>query len=510
MSEKDGAGGGTPREGGTKDRAPSSGRARVELERTLGLKEAFAIGVGTMIGAGIFVFPGMAAGEAGPAAAVSFGIGAVIALLVALPASELATAMPESGGGYYFVSRSLGGFLGTMVGVAQLASLIFASAFYLVGIGYYLNDLLARLGTGGLDPGWLPVPIIALAAAILLTVMSILGTRNTGALQNVIVGVLVIILAGFLGQGALDALGIFGRQHLPEAFAPRGYTPVLTTAALVFTSYLGFAQIAAVAGDIREPEKNLPRAMVGSVLIVGAFYVLTIFVSTSVFGTARLAELGETAIVEVAGELAGTFGALVIVLGGMLATISSANASILSSSRSVFALSRDGVLPEGAGRISERFRTPHVALLMAGGPVAVLVLSGRVETLAEVASLLHLFMYGLICVSMLVLRRVNPSWYDPAYRAPGYPFLPALGALVSFGLVAFMDPLSMVLGGGVLLVAALWFLAYRLPRMRVRGAGKGRGGPHDRGQPRRHPSTREADHDRGGESAGDPAGGGAR
>lgn len=421
-----------------------------------------------MIGAGIFVFPGMAAGEAGPAAALSFGIGAVIALLVALPASELATAMPESGGGYYFVSRSLGGFLGTMVGVAQWAGLIFASAFYLVGFGYYLNDLLARLPMGEIAGG-IPVPVIALGAAVLLTVVSIVGTRNTGALQNVIVGVLVVILAGFLSHGALDALGVFGRQRLPETFAPRGYTPVLTTAALVFTSYLGFAQVAAVAGDIREPEKNLPRAMVGSVLIVGAFYVVTIFVSTSVFGSARLAELGETAVVEVAGALAGSFGALVIVLGGMLATISSANASILSSSRSVFALSRDGVLPEGVGRISQRFRTPHVALLMAGGPVALLVLSGRVETLAEVASLLHLFMYGLICVSMLVLRRVDPSWYEPAYRAPGYPILPALGALVSFGLVAFMDPLSMVLGGAVLLAAALWFVGYRLPRMRVRG-----------------------------------------
>ena len=112
-----------------------SGAERGELERSLGLPQALAIGIGTMVGAGIFVFPGLAAGEAGPAAMLSFAIGAVIALLVALPTSELATAMPESGGGYYFISRSLGGLFGCMVGIGQWLGLVFASAFYLMEIG---------------------------------------------------------------------------------------------------------------------------------------------------------------------------------------------------------------------------------------------------------------------------------------------------------------------------------------------------------------------------------------
>jgi APA family basic amino acid/polyamine antiporter len=427
-----------------------------ELERTLGLVPALAIGTGTMVGAGIFVFPGLAAGKAGPAAMLSFAIGAVIALLVALPTSELATAMPESGGGYYFVSRALGTLAGCMVGLGQWLGLVFASAFYLMGFGHYLADLCRELGI----PLPLPVVGLALGMAILLTGVSITGTENTGDLQNWIVGSLLAILGGFLGHGGLDALGVFGRQQVPEAFFPYGTMPVFTTAALVFTSYLGFVQIATVAGEIKNPARNLPRSMIGSVLLVGALYVLTIFIGTSLLGSEQLAKLGETAIVNVGRAIAGTFGAAALLGGGLLATLSSANASILSASRSIYALSRDDLVPPQVERINKRYRTPHVALLLAGGPIMGLILFGRVEVLAEVASLLHLFMYGLICVALLVLRRTDPEGYAPSFRCPGYPVVPVLGAVASFGLVGFMNPLSIALGGGILLTTSGWYLYY--------------------------------------------------
>ena len=427
-----------------------------ELERTLGLLPALAIGTGTMVGAGIFVFPGLAAGKAGPAAMFSFAIGAVIALLVALPTSELATAMPESGGGYFFVSRALGPLLGTMVGLGQWLGLVFASAFYLMGFGHYLSDLFRELGVD------LPLSVmgLALGMAILLTGVSITGTENTGDLQNWIVGVLLALLGGFLGHGGLDVLGVFGASQVPEAFFPYGTMPVFTTAALVFTSYLGFVQIATVAGEIKAPSRNLPRAMIGSVILVGTLYVLTIFIGTSLLGSESLAEMGETAVVNVGRSIAGTFGAAALLGGGLLATLSSANASILSASRSIYALSRDDLVPNQVEQINRRYRTPHVALLLAGGPIVGLILFGRVEVLAEVASLLHLFMYGLICVALLVLRHAPPEGYAPTFRCPGHPVVPILGALASFGLVAFMNPLSIGIGAGILLATAGWYLVY--------------------------------------------------
>lgn len=424
-----------------------------DLERTLGLRAALAIGIGTMIGAGIFVFPGIAAGRAGLAATASFGIGAVIALLVALPASELATAMPKSGGGYYFVSRGFGTLPGCVVGISLWIGLVFASAFYLVGFGEYAA---AIVGTGG---GSVVVGV-ALLGAVVLTGVSVGGTERAGDLQNVIVTLLLGILAAFLTYGVLDSLGLIGAASPPERFAPHGAWPVLTTAALVFTSYLGFVQVATVAGDIRDPGRNLPIAMVGSVLVVGVLYVTMIYVSTAAFGSARLAELGETAPVEVARSYVGIPGAIAILVAGLLATVSSANASILSASRAIYALSNDSLLPDEAGRLNRRYSTPHVAILLAGGPVVVLVLFGPVEVLAEVASFLHLVMYGLICLTLIQLRRTDPDWYDPVFRAPGYPVLPAIGALASFGLIAFMALASQVVGLLVLATAAGWYLLY--------------------------------------------------
>jgi amino acid transporter len=200
--------------------------------------------------------------------------------------------------------------------------------------------------------------------------------------------------------------------------------------------------------------------MVGSVVVVTVFYVVTIFVATSAFGADQLGQFGETAMVEVARDLLGLPGAVAILCAGLLATFSSANASILSASRAVYALSRDALLPRKASEVNLRYGTPHVALAAAGGPILVLVATGQVELLAEVASFLHLVMYGLICVAMIALRRRDPEWYDPSYRVPGYPAVPVVGALASFALIAFMQPVSIGVGIVVMLVSYLWYRYY--------------------------------------------------
>ncbi|QLG49057.1 APC family permease [Natrinema halophilum] len=437
-----------------------------ELERTLGLSGGLAIGIGTMIGAGIFVFPGLAAGRAGPAAAASFLIGAIVALLVALPASELATAMPKSGGGYYYISRGLGTLPGAVVGLSLWFGLVFASAFYLVGFGYYAVDTLAELGVAVGDGLVIPLALLFGAA---FTVLNVTGTENAAKLQNGIVALLLSILAAFLGYGGLDAIGLVGDPSTPEQFAPFGPLPVLSTAALVFTSYLGFAQVATVAGEMKDPGRNLPLSMVGSVLVVGVLYVVTILVATSAFSSEDLSTFGETAMVEVGRHYLGSIGAFAIVFGGLLATVSSANASVLSTSRAIYAVSKDALLPRRASRINLRYGTPHVALGMAGGPILVLVATGRVELLAEVASFLHLIMYGLICVALLALRRNEPAWYDPDFRVPGYPVVPVLGTVASFALIGFMQPVSQLTGIAIMIATAGWY-AYYARDVNLKGA----------------------------------------
>lgn len=433
-----------------------------ELERTIGLTGGLTIGIGTMIGAGIFVFPGLAAGNAGPAASASFGIGAVVALLVALPTSELATAMPKSGGGYYFISRGMGEAFGAIVGISLWLGLVFATAFYLVGFGEYAVAVLIEIGVpapAGAGPIGI-VPVLGVIFGLLLTGISVAGTENTTKLQNAIVSLLLGILAVFLGFGVLDALGVFGTESTPETYAPFGIGPVLSTAALVFTSYLGFAQVATVAGEMKEPGRNLPLAMVGSVVVVGALYVITIFVATSAFPSATLGGFGETAIVEVSRSYLGRPGAIAILIAGLLATVSSANASILSASRALYATSRDAFVPQSVSRVNLKYGTPHLALALVGGPTVVLVGTGQTELLAEVASFLHLLMYGLICITLIILRRRSPAWYQPSFTVPGYPIVPIVGGIASFAMIAFMQPLSQIIGAFVIVSAGGWYLFY--------------------------------------------------
>lgn len=441
----------------------TSTTASGELDRTIGFTGALTIGTGTMIGAGIFVFPGLAGGRAGPAATLSFLIGALIALLVALPASELATAMPKSGGGYYFISRGLGTLPGAIVGIGLTFGLIFASAFYLVGFGQYVAGILLEAGIVDrvtVTVGPVPLGIgVGVVGGVGLTAMSVLGTENAETLQNLVVGLLLAILVGVLSISLIDLLGVGGQADLGQ-FAPRGYQTVLPTAALVFTSYLGFAQIATIGEDIVAPDRTLPRAMIGSVFIVGILYVVTLFVTGHTFAPETLRRFGETATVEVARAHLGLPGAIIILFAGLLATISSANASILSASRAMYAISADQLAPEAAATVNRRYGTPHFALSFAGGLTVLLVASGRTAVLAEVASFLHLVMYGLLCVTLLVLRRRNPPWYDPAFRCPGYPAVPVVGALASFALLAFMQPLSQLLGVFLSIGAVAWYGFY--------------------------------------------------
>ena len=427
-----------------------------DLQRTLGLPAALAIGVGTMVGAGVFVFPGLAGGEAGAGASISFIIAGVIALLVALCTAELATAMPSSGGGYYFVSRVMGPKLGTLVGLGQGFGLIFATAFYLTGLAEYLIEL---LGEFDIDMGS-PTALIGVGIAILLLALNLFGTEKVGQAQNYIVGGLLIILITLFGYGVLSVFGIFGEANLPESFVPKGWGPVFSTTALVFTSFLGFVQIATVAGEVKAPHKTLPRALTFSVLIVTAIYVLVLFVTTSVFSADELSEMGETATVEVARELIGSFGALAILFAGLLATLSSANASILSASRTVYALGKDRLLPKKVGQLHEDYGTPHIGLAVVGLPIIACMFLGRIEVLAEVASLLHLILYGLICITLLLCRRRRPLWFAPTYRTPLYPVVPIVGAIACFGLIAWMEYLSMAIGAGVILLSLAYFFLF--------------------------------------------------
>lgn len=422
-----------------------------ELARDLGFLEAYTIGVGTMIGAGIFVLPGIVAENAGPAGMISFLIGGAVSLLTALSLSELATGMPKAGGSYYYVNTALGSFFGSVVGWSMWGGLMFATAFYMLGFGQYVTYFW----------GDVPVAGLALVMATLLILVNYRGVKEAGSLQNLIVILLIGFILVFLAFGVFNIdWGVF------RPFNPNGWGAVASTAATVYVSFIGFEVIATSAEEIKNPGRNLPLSMIASVLTPAVFYVLVMLVSTGVLPIQKLAT-SYIPVADVASQYLGTFGALMMVLGAMLATVSSANASILSAARVNFAMGRDNILTPWLNDVHPDYRTPYRAILVTGAVILGLIAMGvGIETLADVASFAYLVTYALVHASVFVMRRADPEPYDPDFRLSGlaYPVVPGLGFLSCVVIVAQMRPIVIAIGGGILLVGIAWYLAYARTR----------------------------------------------
>ncbi|QLK27352.1 amino acid permease [Natrinema zhouii] len=445
-----------------------------ELAKDLGLLSAIAIGIGTMIGAGIFVLPGTAVARTGPLAALTFVIGGVTALFTALSASELGTAMPKSGGAYFYINRALGPLFGSISGWANWLGLAFASAFYMYGFGEYVNQL---VGAPALALGPMTISAaqaIGLVGAALFIAINYMGAKETGGLQIGIVLTLLAILGVFTIVGLLNA-----DLDSLRPLAPAGTTgEVLPVTAIVFVSYLGFVQITSVAEEIKNPGRNLPLAVIGSVVIVTVVYALFLLVLLAAVPNELVAN-NDTAVVEAAELLFGQYsvfgfslGALgwgLLLLGGLLATASSANASILSSSRINFAMGRERIISPSVNEIHSRFGTPYKSILITGALIIGFLLFGNLEILSTAGSVLHLIVYGLLNIALIVMREAEPADYDPDFEVPLYPFVPIIGTISSFALIAYIEPFVILLSAALVVFAGVWYLLYA--RQRVESAG---------------------------------------
>ncbi|MFC5367948.1 amino acid permease [Salinirubrum litoreum] len=431
-----------------------------ELERTLGFLEAMTLGGGTMIGAGIFILPGIAAESAGPASAISYAIAGFVALLAALSLSELATGMPIAGGSYHYVNRALGGLFGSVVGWGMWTGLMFASAFYMIGFGQYLVEPIPFLD------GRVFVVGLGLVGLILLLGVNYYGTEESSAFQNVTIGAETLIILVFVAVGVffIDPANL-------DPFAPFGAGGVVATTGIVFISFLGFEIIATVAGEIKNPSRIIPLSMILSVVLVTILYVLVMLVST---GVIPFQSLGESPIPvsDVAVVYLGPAGVVAIVFAAIIAAISSSNSSILAASRVIYAMGRDGVVTDWLNVSHPRFYTPHRAIAATGGVTTILILVGlEVETiialLAEAASFSFLVAYSLVHVSLVVFRRADPDDYEPSFALPRplYPAVPILGVVLSLVVVSQMATVVVLIGSGIVALGLVWYAAYARGRV---------------------------------------------
>ncbi len=392
-----------------------------------------------MLGSGIFVLPGLAAAKTGSSVWLAYLIASLCILPAALSKSELATAMPSSGGTYVYIERAFGPILGTVAGIGLWLSLLLKSSFALVGFGAYLSILIS------IDPNLTRIVAVFFLGIILF--LNVLGVKKVGKVQIVIVALSLICLTLIL---------IFGLPEINKAFLKpfltNGSMGLMSTVAFVYISYAGVTKVAAIAGEIKNPDKNLPLAMILSLFIMTTIYVSITFV---LVGNIPLEALEEDLkpIYTISNMLGGEYVGYAAAIIGVITLISMANSGVLAASRFPFAMARHKLLPTFMSKLHSRYLTPTVTIIITCGVMAIVILFLDVEKIAKLASAFMVMMFMVVNAAVIVLRETSAQWYNPPFKSPLYPYVQIFGIisgivlLVLLGLMPFLSIVAIFILG---------------------------------------------------------------
>jgi APA family basic amino acid/polyamine antiporter len=418
---------------------------KTELKRTLGLLDATAIGIGAIIGAGIFVVLGIAVGCAGPAVIVSMVIAGAVALFTALSFAELGSAIPKQGGTYEFAYELISPFVAFVSGCLWLFGQTVAGAAVSLGLASYFVAVFP----------FFPLKVVAVSAALALTVLNLVGTRHSAMVNNVLVLTKIVILGLFVVFGVSQV-----KLENYSQFAPYGVVGILQGAGFIFFAYLGFGRIAALGGEVKNPRRNLPLAILLALAVSVILYVATGFVATGLESYLKLAGSGSPL-----ADAAGATGNLTLVaavsLGALVATVSVLLTNLIGLSRVSFAMAENGQLPKSLAKIHSRLGTPYVSILVTGALMAVLAFASDLRQTVAVTSLSILSTHVILHSSAIMLRKKVHGL--ETFKAPFYPLIPCLG-LVSCIILMFSLPVEawIVWAAVVVAVSAYYLLRKRL------------------------------------------------
>ncbi|GAA2791056.1 amino acid permease [Kitasatospora paracochleata] len=430
------------------------------LTRTLSALDLTVFGVGVIIGTGIFVLTGTAAkSHAGPAVALSFAAAGVVCALAALCYAEFASTVPVAGSAYTFAYSTIGELPAWIIGWDLVLELTLGAAVVSVGWSGYVQSLLKSGGvtlphaiSGASTGGW-SFNLLASLLVLLLTAVILLGMHLSAEVTRVIVAikvtvVLIVIVAGLFFVKA-DNYSPFippaqetpgkagGSQPLIQALF--GYTPtdfgvmgIFTAAAVVFFAFIGFDIVATTAEETRNPQRDLPRGILGSLVICTVLYMA---VSLVVTGMQKYTELSTDAPLADAFKAVGQDAFADIIDVGAVAGLTSVTMiMLLGQSRVFFAMSRDGLLPRLFSSVHPKYKTPTRAILLLGLVVAVLAGLIPLEELSELVNIGTLFAFIVVSIGVVILRRTRPD-LPRSFRCPWVPVLPILSVLACLWLM---------------------------------------------------------------------------
>lgn len=416
----------------------------VHLSREMGLMDATLIGVGAMIGAGIFVLTGIAAGVAGPGLIITFSLNAVVALLTAFSYAELGSCFHDAGGGYLWVKEGLPKWNGFLSGWMSWFAHAVACSLYALGFGAYFDLVLNELNVVMPHWGFLsPQKILAAVTAVTFAYVNFRGASETGKVGNIVTITKVIILFVFIGFG-LNL--IFHRPDWQNAFTPflpHGWGGVFKGMGLTFIAFQGFEVISQCSEEIKNPRKNIPKAVFLSLIIVVPIYLL---IAVTALGAVKpeggvtpwdyLASHKETALVEVAKTFfAG--GGIMLLIGGVISTMSALNATIFSSSRVAFAMGRDRNFPTFFSKVHKRNFTPHLSIIFSLFIVVIMAISLPIEDVASAADIMFLLLFMQVNITLIRLRKKRPD-LDRGFFTPLFPYLSIIGIFLLLFIAVYM------------------------------------------------------------------------
>ena len=454
----------------------------------LGLLDATMIGMGAMIGAGIFVLTGLAAEIAGPAAILVFALNGVVTAFTGLSYAELASAIPKSGGGYAFVREIFSDISSFVMGWMLWFAYMIAGALYALG---FAPNFLELLHVYDLVPPpeqvsavALPVVDLAVPAAVGLAFLAVAtfvtlnaaSTAASGSVETIFTLVKVSILVLFVGFGALSPM--FSSAEFQPLFpGEKTAFAILPAMGLTFIAFEGYDLITTVTEEVKNPRENIPKAIFVSLGATVVVYLAVVGVAIGTLGAQGLAEAGEAGIAQAATEFMPTGlpvirnGGAIIVFGAVFSTLTALNAVVIASSRVAFSMGREGQLLPSIGRIHHRFGTPFTAIVAS----AVVMLGSVVlptKSAGNMSSLFFLLSFVVVNAAVIRLRRERPDMNRP-YEIPYYPIPPLLGILLNLVLTGVLvvylvrtDPLA--LGLSVAWIALGVVTYFLLDRVRSR------------------------------------------
>jgi basic amino acid/polyamine antiporter, APA family len=455
--------------------APSSEHPHEHhLVRTLGLGDVVMIGIAGMIGGAIFVLVGPAIGLAGSAVIIAFIINGIITLFTAMAYAELGSAMPEAGGGYLWIREGLPRPNAFISGWMAWFAHIVAGSLYAVGYGSFQFSLLQMLGIVGDQPlfGFIPVDkLIAVLSIAAFAYVNVKGASETGKLGIIVTVIQLGTIFALIGAGFLTVNNNPDwTSNFASNLAPIGIAGIVAAMGLTFIAFEGYEIIVQTGEEVKNPKKNIPRAIFISLTLVVLLYCLVAFVSISAISPNEtegipvwnfIGQNGDLGISK-AAELFLPYGSFIILAGGIVSSLAALNATTYPSARVAFAMGRHYNLPHQLSNIHHKFKTPYLATIISAIIMAVMACALPLDQIALAAGVIFLLLFTQVNIAVITIRRIHGDRLQYGFKTPFFPIIPIIGIFLKSGLAIYLlitQPLSWVIS---VLWIAIGFAVYRI------------------------------------------------